>query len=1332
MIISSAFSKINRIVFFSLALLISFANTVVAADKAAIELTREELKWLKENPVIRLGNSVDWPPFGFINNEGVYSGIAADYLKAIESLLGIKIEAAKLENWKATVDAARSGEVDILDVVVPTPQRRKFLIFTKPYLSYPVVIFAQKDVPYINNMSELNGQLVTVIAESALHDLLINNHPGTEIQPVENARAGLISVESGRASVFIGNLPTASRVIALEGITGLKVAGETPYRYDLSLGINKSKPILASILQKALDAISEEKHNLIHQKWMNVTFEYKVDYNLIVLFFAFIIFIFIFILLWSRHRQVKKLQQEVANRKIVEETLRDREARVAAIVDTVVDGIITINADGIIESFNPAAESMFGYEANNVIGKKVNILMPELHQNKHDEYLNHYLQSGKAKIIGFGRELEAIRSDGSVFPMELSVSEMWVGEQRKFTGVIRDITDRKKAEDALRESEASLNQAQRIAHIASWEWGISSGVIKWSDEQYRMFGLEPGQITPSYDYYFNAIHKGDRDAVQAALDKSLSGEAEYQAEFRIIKEGGEELIVNAGGIIERDDDGKPLRMVGITQDITDRYLAEKALAQGERNLATIYDTIDSVVFKVNIDSEGEYIFVDVNKKFLGATGLDRDFVVGKRVSEVIPSPSKNMVLSKYNEAILRKKTVYWEETSDYPTGTKTADVVVTPSFDEEGNFEHLIGTVHDITDRKLVEKELYKHKEHLEELVLLRTKELSDLNESLLESESYFKFALNAAKAGTLIHDFTSASVIWDERSCEIFGIKKEDFAGRYESWAERVHPDDLKKTESTVDKQVKSGQVVDVRYRCIWPEGDIRYVWAVAQILRDEEGNPYKLIGLHFDETELSLAQQELLKSKESAEVASRSKSVFLANMSHELRTPLNVILGYAHILQNDQTIYSGHKEKIKIIERSGEHLLEQISDILDVAKIEANKIELFPTAINIKHFINTICNYFISFAGIKGIDLICKIDDSINLAVAVDERRLQQILLNLIGNAINFTEKGKVIVQLEACEAVIDNSEKKCCLRFSVEDTGIGIAKEKMQQIFQPFVQLKHKNHQGEGTGLGLNIAQQLVKLMGGELKVESEVNKGSRFWFDLILPVSEEARKPYIAIKETPIGYHGKKRRILAVDDMKDSREVTRDMLKRLGFQVVVASKGLDALIMARDMQPDLILMDLLMPGLNGYESLTTLRNIPECKNTLVVAMSASVSEEKAAMLAGFDYFLPKPTTPEHFISTLGKLLNLQWVYTSTKLDVEEAGYASVPIAELEKLKDLAQLGKMKRIVEWADLQLSDTCEFSDFAIHIRDLAKDVKDAQIIALLEDYLNDSDLISG
>jgi len=446
-----------------------FSPTEKSKQPIELPLTPEERAWLAENPVIRLGNSVDWPPFGFISKEGVYTGIAAEYIGAIEKMLGITIEPAKLDSWKETVDAARKAEVDLLDAVVPTPQRREFLTFTKPYISYPVVLFAHKDVDYIANMSALNGQRVTVIAGSALHDILINNHSEFEIVVVENVRAGLLAVEQRKVSAFIGNLATASQVISREGITDLKVAGETPYRYDLAIGINKNKPILANLIQKALDSIPDEKHNEIYRKWMSVTFEHDVNYALFIKLFALSTFIFILILVWNRQRQIKKLRLEVESRTKAEESLRKSEQYNRMLFEKSPIGLALCQMNGELVDINPAFASILGRTVKETKSLSYWDITPETYSEKEQEQLDILKKNGRYGPY----EKEYIHADGHLVPVRLSGQILDKDGIKFIWSSVEDITQRKQAEDEKEHLQRELQRSQKMEALGKLTGGIA-------------------------------------------------------------------------------------------------------------------------------------------------------------------------------------------------------------------------------------------------------------------------------------------------------------------------------------------------------------------------------------------------------------------------------------------------------------------------------------------------------------------------------------------------------------------------------------------------------------------------------------------------------------------------------------------------------------------------------------------------------------------------------------------------------------------------------------------------------------------------------------------
>jgi CheY-like chemotaxis protein len=480
-------------------------------------------------------------------------------------------------------------------------------------------------------------------------------------------------------------------------------------------------------------------------------------------------------------------------------------------------------------------------------------------------------------------------------------------------------------------------------------------------------------------------------------------------------------------------------------------------------------------------------------------------------------------------------------------------------------------------------------------------------------------------------------------------------------------------------------------------------------------------VVGALIDMTEQRQAQDELRKAKEIAESSSRSKTTFLASMSHELRTPLNIILGYSHLLQHDHSMTDNQLEKIRTIERSGMHLLEQITDILDAAQIEAGKIVLVPEAVDLRKFVRYVCNFFSTTAMKKGIEFVTEIDKTIPPLLMVDMRRLQQILLNLIGNAVKFTHKGKITVSVQPGGYTQPASAEEFALEISVEDSGIGIAAEEQSQIFEPFVILDSNQAANEGTGLGLSIVQQLVHLMGGAIRLESEAGRGSRFWFELLLRKAEQpfAEEQDLAVLATR--FKGEPRRVLVVDDVTDNREMFANILRHLGFRVVTAANGLDALVIARDMVPDLILMDLLMPTLDGYDSLQELRNIPECGAIPVIAMSASVGEAHEALEAGFSAFLAKPISPTVLVKEVADLLQLEREQPDAAIPAlaEDTTLPPVEIDECEQLQQWVRLGRMRLLIEWAETLAIRSPQYQEFTDKVIELAKDVDKSTLQSL-------------
>ncbi len=620
--------------------------------------------------------------------------------------------------------------------------------------------------------------------------------------------------------------------------------------------------------------------------------------------------------------------------------------------------------------------------------------------------------------------------------------------------------------------------------------------------------------------------------------------------------------------------------------------------------------------------------------------------------------------------------------------------------------------------------ELRHSLETLEQRVQARTAELR-------QQTQYLRALIDTLPLWVWLKDTQRRYLATNQANAQACGRTVDEIIGKSdpELWppeiAQRYQADDIEVMHSHQRKTVEEP---------IEDERGIVWIETFRAPVLDDDGSVLGIVGAARNISERKAAEEAREKALAEAVRLARQRSEFLAQMSHELRTPLNAILGYAQILRrNSQQLTKLQANGLATIQESGQHLLNLINDILDLARVEAGKLTLYPTDINLPLFLRVVTEIIRIKADEKSILFTYQAMPDLPASVKADEKRLRQVLLNLLGNAIKFTDHGEVALRVQklASSEPENGKEGVVRLRFEVQDSGIGMSDAQLARLFQPFEQVSEVRRREGGTGLGLAISQQLIHLMGGQIQAQSQLGKGSLFWFELELPVVAVtliALPAPQAIRD----YEGPRKKVLIVDDVLQNRIMLMEALSSLGFSVWDAENGQECLDQLDSVKPDLIIMDVMMPVMNGWELAREIRNLPAFANTplIIVTASATHEDEAKSYAAGANAFFPKPIELDLLLKAIGELLSLQWIHEEASQETaaergEEAGdFAIPPQEEIEKLYQLARLGNMQHICAQADYLKELDPRYGAFAKQLRNLAENYQSKAIVALVKRYL--------
>lgn len=1256
--------------------------------RSQLSLTTEEQSWLAEHPVIRVANASDYAPFDFQMNKKP-TGYSIDYVKLLADRLGVKIEFVQ-DSWNNLLNKVKRREVDLVHSIFRTSQEReKYLHFTKPYKETVSAIITRTDIRDIQTLNDLAGRSVALVRGDANTDLLTKWVTDIKTVLVDNNTEALKAVAFGQADATVTELPVASYLIRDLLLTNLNVAAEVGkidgWNQRFHLAGRKDWPELIPILEKAMDSITPEEMSTLNNRWLRLPNAKPESQKRVDTLFT-----------WQRLSQ-------------------------GGLVFILVVAVILL----LFRLIDRSKKNPLAYQFASPAGRRIAVLF------------NALLIMLVAALVWWA--LGAIRSKvkedihemlETVLQTTSDAMNIWVKNQRgELDSIATDprivelssglLARYQHGDDILSSSELAglreiftdlKNRSDHIGFFVIAPDGVSVGSLRDSnvgtlnliqqqrpDLLSRAFAGETVLIPPIYSdvslndaaniagsdrpptMFFAAPIRDAAGVVIAVLTERFDPRGDF-SRINLLGRVGE-----TGETYSFDHEGRLLSESRFIHHLVSAGLMKPE----EQNILSVEVRDPGSNLKDGYQSTSHKSELPLTRMaasaIQGEAGYDVNGYRDYRGVQVYGAWTWDKTLGIGMATEIDSA----EAMEAYYTARLTVIVILLITASVSIVFTLLIMILGSRANRCL--KEAY---DRLDDRVKERTIELSDAKESLAQSKSQLEHIFDSSPIGVV---FSAKGVIHfaNRKFQEMFGVGIGDkLPNLYVSTKER---------DRLFEKLSADGVVENYDLQMFNAQGEERDI-LITYLPISYHGQD-GILGWLLDITHRKIAEEEVKKAKEQAESANKAKSIFLANMSHEIRTPMNAILGYAQIMQHDKTLTTKQRENLRIMDSSGKHLLSLINDILEMSKIEAGRIEINKGTFNLRDMITDIIQMFSVRTREKGLELL--LDDKLDVCgiIVQDESKVKQIIINLLGNSIKFTHKGHIILRCQCVHASLKdstNDNESMMLSFEVEDTGIGISLEEQEKVFNAFDQSGEGRTITGGTGLGLAISRQYAQLMGGDLiLVDSALGNGSTFRATLQVELGveqdvskSEALRSVQKLKPGQPEFH-----ILVVDDHYLNRDVITLMLNRVGFYTHIAQNGKEAVEIYQALKPDCVLMDVLMPVMDGVEATKLIKESPGGEDAVVIAVSASALEEQKTKVLniGANAFIKKPIQEEELFAEIQRFLGVEYIYYDAK-QIEEPATESIALCreDLEilpkPLKDnlykAAVIGKIYKLKELID--------------------------------------------